>query len=316
MTTDTAPRGAALERPSQPRTLGSSQLAWRRLRRNPLSMLGLAIIVAFVLTALLAPVIAPPKEGARDPYMMPHEGYSPDPQPPRPGHPLGTTEQAFDIFYGLVWGARTAFRVGLVVVATAVTIGIVLGGISGYYGGRLDETLMRIVDVFLAFPGLILAVVVVAILGPGLERVMIALALVSWPGYARLLRGEVLSIRERDFVEAAKALGASDPKIIARHVLPNSIYPVLVVSTLDMGSIVVYAAALSFLGLGAPVGYSDWGQIVSLSRSWILGSAGNALQYWYTVVFPGAALFLFTLGWNLLGDAFRDILDPRLRGST
>lgn len=290
-------------------------MAWRRLRRNPLSMLGLAIIVAFVLTALLAPAIAPPKTGARDPYMMPHEGYSPDPQPPRPGHPLGTTEQAFDIFYGLVWGARTAFRVGLAVVATSVTIGIVMGGISGYYGGRLDEILMRVVDVFLAFPGLILAVVVVAILGPGLEKVMVALALVSWPGYSRLLRGEVLSVRERDFIEAARALGASDLKIIARHVLPNSIYPVLVVSTLDMGSIVVAAAALSFLGLGAPVGYSDWGQIISLSRGWILGSAGNSFQYWYTVVFPGAALFLFTLGWNLLGDAFRDILDPRLRGS-
>ncbi|MDQ7840159.1 MAG: ABC transporter permease [bacterium] len=290
-------------------------MAWRRLRRNPLSMLGLAIIMAFVLTALLAPVIAPPKADARDPYMMPHEGYSPDPQPPRPGHPLGTTEQAFDIFYGLVWGARTAFRVGLAVVATSVTIGILVGGISGFYGGRLDEIMMRIVDVFLAFPGLILAVVVVAILGPGLEKVMIALALVSWPGYARLLRGEVLSVRERDFIEAARALGASDLKVISRHVLPNSIYPVLVVSSLDMGSIVVAAAALSFLGLGAPVGYSDWGQIISLSRSWILGAAGNAFQFWYTVVFPGAALFLFTLGWNLLGDAFRDILDPRLRGS-
>ncbi len=316
MTTNTATHGAVLEQPAHPRTLSSWQMAWRRLRRNPLSMLGLAIIVTFVLTALLAPVIAPPKEGARDPYMMPHEGYSPDPQPPRAGHPLGTTEQAFDIFYGLVWGARTAFRVGLVVVATAVTIGIIMGGISGYYGGRLDEILMRIVDIFLAFPGLILAVVVVAILGPGLEKVMIALALVSWPGYARLLRGEVLSVRERDFIEAARALGASDLKVIARHVLPNSIYPVLVVSTLDMGSIVVAAAALSFLGLGAPVGYSDWGQIISLSRGWILGGAGNALQFWYTVVFPGAALFLFTLGWNLLGDAFRDILDPRLRGST
>lgn len=304
-----------LARQAVPRSLSTWQLAWLRFRRNPLSMLGLVIIVGFVVVGLLAPLIAPPQPGARDPYMMPHVGYSPDPQPPRPGHPFGTTEQAFDIYYGLVWGTRTAFRVGLIVVATSVVIGIVLGGISGFYGGRVDETLMRIVDVFLAFPGLILAVVVVAILGPGLTKVMIALALVSWPGYARLLRGEVLSVRERDFVDAARALGASDGKIIARHVLPNSIYPVLVVSTLDMGSIVVAAAALSFLGLGAPVGYSDWGQIISLSRSWILGSAGDAFKFWYTVAFPGGALFLFTLGWNLLGDAFRDILDPRLRGS-
>ncbi len=299
-----------------PRSLSTWQLAWLRFRRNPLSLLGLCIVVAFVLVAALAPLIAPPAAGARDPYMMPHEGYSPDPRPPRPGHPFGTTEQAFDIYYGIVWGARTAFRVGVAVVATSVVIGITVGGISGFYGGRVDETLMRIVDVFLAFPGLILAVVIVAVLGPGLVKVMIALALVSWPSYARLLRGEVLSVRERDFVDAARSVGASDLKILGRHVLPNSIYPVLVVSTLDMGSIVVWAAALSFLGLGAPVGYSDWGQIISLSRSWILGSAGNALAFWYTVVFPGAALFLFTLGWNLLGDAFRDILDPRLRGST
>lgn len=298
-----------------PRSLSTWQLAWLRFRRNPLSMLGLVIILLFIVVALLAPAIAPPPAGARDPYMMPHEGYSPDPQPPRPGHPLGTTEQAFDIYYGLIWGARTAFRVGLIVVATSVVIGIALGGISGFYGGRVDEALMRVVDIFLAFPGLILAVVVVTILGPGLMNVMVALALVGWPGYARLLRAEVLSVRERDFVDAARAMGASDLKIMIRHLLPNSVYPVLVVSSLDMGSIVVAAAALSFLGLGAPVGYSDWGQIISLSRNWILGSAGSAFRFWYTVVFPGAALFLFTLGWNLLGDAFRDILDPRLRGA-
>ncbi len=299
-----------------PVTLSTWQIAVLRFRRNPLSMMGLVIIVGFVLIALLAPVLAPPAPNVRDPFMMPHAGYSPDPQPPRAGHPFGTTEQAFDIYYGFVWGARTAFRVGLIVVVTSVVIGILVGGVAGYYRGRVDEILMRIVDIFLAFPGLILAVVIVAILGPGLDNVMIALALVGWPGYARLLRGEILSVRERDYVEAARAMGASDPKIIIRHVLPNSIYPILVVSSLDMGSIVVAAAALSFLGLGAPVGYADWGQIISLSRNWIIGSGGNAFIFWYTVVFPGIALVLFTLGWNLLGDAFRDILDPRLRGST
>lgn len=299
-----------------PVTLSTFQIAVLRFRRNPLSLMGLIIIVSFVLVALLAPVIAPPAASARDPYMMPHVGYSPDPQPPRPGHVFGTTEQAFDIYYGIVWGARTAFRVGLIVVATSVVIGIAVGGVAGYYRGRVDEILMRVVDIFLAFPGLILAVVVVAILGPSLFNVMVALALVGWPGYARLLRGEILSVRERDFVEAARAMGANDLKIIARHVLPNAIYPVLVVSSLDMGSVVVAAAALSFLGLGAPIGYADWGQIISLSRNWIIGSGGNAFAFWYTVVFPGTALVLFTLGWNLLGDAFRDILDPRLRGST
>lgn len=305
-----------LAEPTLPVTLSGWQIAVLRFRRNPLSMLGLFIVVGFILMALLAPLLAPPEPTARDPYMMPHAGYSPDPQPPRPGHPFGTTEQAFDIYYGIVWGARTALRVGLIVVTVSVAIGIVVGGIAGYYRRRIDEALMRVVDIFLAFPGLILAVVIVAILGPGLTNVMIALALVGWPGYARLLRGEILSVRERDYVEAARAMGAGDAKIILRHVLPNSIYPLLVVSSLDMGSIVVLAAALSFLGLGAPVGYADWGQIIALSRNWIIGSGGNAFVFWYTVVFPGTALVFFTLGWNLLGDAFRDILDPRLRGST
>ncbi|MDQ7849178.1 MAG: ABC transporter permease [Armatimonadota bacterium] len=305
-----------LVRPELAVALSTWQIAVRRFRRNPLSLMGLILIAGFILMAVLAPLLAPPPPNARNPYMMPHAGYSPDPQPPRPGHPFGTTEQAFDIYYGIIWGARTAFRVGLLVVAISVLIGVLVGSVAGYFRGRVDEFLMRVVDIFLAFPGLILAVVVVAILGPGLENVLIALALVSWPGYARLLRGEILSVRERDYVEAARAMGASDIKIILRHILPNSIYPVLVVSSLDMGSIVVTAAALSFLGLGAPIGYADWGQIISLSRNWIIGAGGSAFAFWYTVVFPGAALVLFTLGWNLLGDAFRDILDPRLRGAT
>lgn len=306
----------SLARRALPQTVSGWQLAVQRFRRNPLSLLGLGLIVIFTLMAVLAPLLAPPAPAARNPYMMPFAGYGADPQPPRPGHPFGTTEQSFDIYYGIIWGARTAFRVGLLVVVISAAIGIVVGGLAGFYRGRADEILMRIVDVFLAFPGLVLAVVIVAVLGPGLENVLIALALVGWPGYARLLRGEILSVRERDFVEAARAMGAGDGAIILRHVLPNSIYPILVVASLDMGSIVVLAAALSFLGLGAPVGYADWGQIIALSRNWIIGAGGNAFLYWYTVVFPGAALVLFTLAWNLLGDAFRDILDPRLRGSS
>ncbi|MBI4279559.1 MAG: ABC transporter permease [Armatimonadetes bacterium] len=307
----------ALRRPASPPTVTTTGLGWfvRRLRRNPLSLLGAGIILFFVAVAIFAPVIARPPENARNPYFIPHEGYSPDPQPPSPGHLFGTTEQQFDIFYGLVWGTRTAFRVGLTVVASTVLIGIVLGGISGYYGGAVDEALMRVVDIFLAFPGLVLAVVIVAILGQGLEKVMIALVLVSWPGYSRLLRGEVLSVRERQFVEAARAMGVRDVKIIARHVLPNSIYPVLVVASFDMALVVITAAALSFLGLGAPVGYADWGQLISLSRNWIIGTVGAPFKFWYTIVFPSAAIFLYVLGWNLLGDAFRDILDPRLRGA-
>ncbi len=190
-----------------------------------------------------------------------------------------------------------------------------LGSIAGYYGRRLDEIVMRITDVFLAFPSLVLAVVITAVLGKGLDKVMIAIAIVGWPTYARYLRGDILSVKQRDFVEAARAAGAGDLRIITRHVIPNAIYPLLVVAAFDMGIIVLVAAALSFLGLGAEVGYADWGQLINMSRSWILGVPGNPFIYWFTVVFPGAAIFLFVLGWNLLGDAFRDILDPRLRGS-
>ncbi|MEK9145060.1 MAG: ABC transporter permease, partial [Elusimicrobiota bacterium] len=175
----------------------------------------------------------------------------------------------------------------------------------------VDETLMRLTDVVLAFPDIVLAVVVVAVLGPGLFKVMIAVTLVSWPSYARLLRGEVLSVKEREFVLAARALGASDARILLRHILPNCVYPLLVLASLSMGRIVVTAAALSFLGLGSPLGYADWGQLMSLSRNWILGSSGNPFEFWHTVLIPGTAIFLFVLGWNLLGDAARDILDPR-----
>ncbi|MDR5682982.1 MAG: ABC transporter permease [Armatimonadota bacterium] len=288
----------------------------RRMRRNPLSIAGLVLVCFFVLVAILAPVLAPPPEGWRNPYQIPNETFAPDPRPPRPGYPFGTTSEQYDLYYGVVWGTRTAFRVSLTVIAISVAVGLVIGGLAGYRGGLVDEVFMRITDVFLAFPGLILAVVIVAILGKGLDKVLMALALVSWPTYTRLLRGEILSAKERDFVEAARALGASDFRVFFRHVLPNTIYPVVVYGSLDMGSVVISAAALSFLGLGAEVGYADWGQLINLSRPWIIGAPGNALQYWYTLVYPGLAISLFVLGWNLLGDAFRDIMDPKLRGQT
>jgi peptide/nickel transport system permease protein len=287
----------------------------RRMRRSPLSVAGLLIVALFIAVAVLAPLLASPAAGTRDPYLIPHEGFLPDPQPPRAGHPLGTTGNQYDLYYGIVWGTRTAFRVAVVVVAISVAIGVLLGTIAGYYGARIDEILMRITDVFLAFPGLVLAVVVTAVLGKGLDKVMIAIALVNWPTYARLLRGDILSVRQRDYVEAARAMGGGDLRIMLRHVIPNAIYPFLVYAAFDMGLIVLVAAALSFLGLGAEIGYADWGQLINMSRSWILGVPGDPFIYWYTVVFPGAVIFLFVLGWNLLGDAFRDILDPRLRGS-
>jgi peptide/nickel transport system permease protein len=289
---------------------------WRfmlhQLRRNPLSLAGIIILLTFVIVAVFAPLIAPPPEGHIDPYVIPRDGYSPVPQPPSGEHYFGTTEGQYDIFYGVVWGARSAFKIGLAVIGMVLIIGIVLGSLAGYFGGIVDEIIMRVTDVFLAFPALILAMAIVAALGPGLNSVLIAITVVSWPSYARVIRGDILAIREEDYVEAARGVGASHLRIIARHILPNSIYPALIMASLDIGAVVLAAAALSFLGLGTPVGYADWGQMIQFARNWIVGPPSDPLAYWYTVTIPGLFILFFVLGWNLLGDAFRDILDPRL----
>ncbi|MDE2038726.1 MAG: ABC transporter permease [Elusimicrobia bacterium] len=285
----------------------------KKLLSNPSSLAGLALIVFFAAVAVAAPFLARPPKGARNPYLIPQDGYSSEPARPSAKHWFGTTESQYDLYYGMVWGTRTAFEVALFVVVTSLFIGILLGGAAGFYGGWIDEILMRGTDVVLAFPDLVLAVVIVSVTRPGLFNAMISVMLVSWPSYARLLRGDVLSIKERDFVAAARALGASDARILFRHIIPNCVYPLLVLASLSMGRIVITAAALSYLGLGAPVGYADWGQLISLSRNWIMGGSGNSFQYWHTLLIPGAAIFLFVLGWNLLGDAVRDVLDPRQR---
>jgi peptide/nickel transport system permease protein len=297
-----------------PRLLESGwHRALRRFRRSPLSVLGAAIILFFIALAILAPFLAHP--AGRDPYMIPHSGYAAEPRPPGPGHPLGTTEEQFDLYYGVVWGARTAFLVAITVIATCIVTAIAFGSLSGYYGGLVDEIVMRVTDIFLAFPSLILAVVIVAVLGPSVRNLVIAIAAVQWPVYTRLLRGEILGVRDMEYVQAARALGGNDVAIIVRHILPNTVYPIVILASLDIGSIVILFAALSFLGLGVPPGYADWGQLINLSRNWIAGTAGDPFTYWYTLIVPGTAIFLFVLGWNLLGDAFRDVFDPRLQGS-
>lgn len=284
-----------------------------KLVTNPLSLIGIVLILFFVTIAVAAPWITKPEYANH--YIIPRDGYSSTPQPPSFSHPMGTTEGQYDIFYGIVWGTRTAFRIGLLVVAGILLIGVTVGAIAGYYGGILDEIIMRLTDIFLTFPFLVAAMVMVVLLGRGLNHVMIALVVFGWMGYARMIRGDILAIKEIDYVAAARAVGASDFRIIFRHVLPNAIYPVFVMSTMDIGSMVLTAAALSFLGLGSQVGYADWGQMISFARNWILGTDANPFAYWYTVIYPGLAIVLFVLGWNLVGDAFRDILDPRMRGS-
>ncbi len=307
------------------------------LLTTPISIAGLLIILAFIFMAVFAPLLAPPPTPIWDTTLIPRDGFSSEPRPPGTPwersapqtipfwytpltgnsewvHLLGTTSGQYDIWYGIVWGSRTALVIGFVVVMASFVIGVVVGAVAGFYGGWIDEVLMRVVEIFIAFPFLVGALILTSVLVPKMGRSIwpasIALIVFGWTTYARLLRGDILATKEREYVEAARASGATDARLILRHIVPNAIYPTLVVLTLDMGSIVLSFAALSFLGLGVQVGYADWGQIVSHARDWIL----SLDTYWYIVVYPGLALLLYGLGWNLVGDALRDIMDPRMRG--
>ena len=283
-----------------------------RIFKNPSAVIGVILLLAFALVALLAPYIAPPKY-AHKPYMMPHKGYSMTPKPPSEKNLFGTTSGQYDIFYGCVWGTRTAFRIGIIVVVSAFLIGASLGIVAGYYGGWIDEIIMRLVDVFFAVPFTILAMAFVVRFGRGLDQIMVALILVVWRRYARVMRAGVLSVRNEDYILAARSMGVSDFRIMLRHVFPNAVYPVMVIAFMDAGSIVITAAFLSFIGLGAPIGYADWGQMLAMARNYIVGPPGEPLKYWYTIFFPGMSMVLFVLAWNLFGDALRDAFDPKLR---
>ena len=283
-----------------------------RIFRNPSAIIGFTLLLLFAAMAVLAPYIAPPQY-ADNPYLMPHKGFSPTPKPPGEKNIFGTTSGQYDIFYGVVWGTRTAFKVGLFVVCIAGLVGVTLGAIAGYFGGIIDEILMRITDVMWAIPTLVLAMAIVVAFGRGLDKIMIALAMVGWRWYVRVIRAEILTLRDQDFVQAAKIMGVSDAKIILRHILPNAIYPVLIMASMDMGSMVITAAFMSFVGLGAPKGFADWGQMVALARNYIVGPPDDPLKFWYAIVIPGGCIVLFVLAWNLIGDALRDAFDPKVR---
>jgi peptide/nickel transport system permease protein len=317
-----------------------------RLLTTPTSLIGLLLLLTFVVVAIMAPWIAPPPENARDPYMIPHDGFSPSPRPPDDEHPLGTTEGQYDIYYGVVWGTRTAFRIGVVITIFTTIVGLFIGSISAYYGGWLDEILMRIVEIFQAFPFLLAAITLTSVLQTiyGREEAglliflakilaliafghslvesvdpiqlqiltgMLAIIVFGWMTYARVIRGNILALRELDYVQAARVIGVRNRRILFRHLLPNAVFPVLVLASMDIGAYVLTFAALSFLGLGAQRGYADWGQMISFARNWIPSLA----THWYIVVYPGMAIVLFVLAWNLVGDVLRDVLDPRLTGS-
>ena len=280
---------------------------------NPVSIIGTIIVFCYVVIAIFAPLLAPPQIPSQ-PYLIPRSGFQAEPQAPSAAHPLGTTQGQYDIYYGVIWGTRTAFKIGLIVTSLAVLIGATIGSVSAYLGGWVDEVLQRVVEIFLAFPFLMAALTLATVLGAqihnGLITGMIALIAFGWPGYARLIRGDILSVKERDYVLAAEALGIPKRRILLRHVIPNAMYSLMVVASLDIGTNVLTFAALSFLGVGTPTGYADWGQLLSFARNWI----PTLSQYWYIVVYPGVALLLFVLGFNLIGDAFRDALDPKMRG--
>jgi len=316
----------------------------KKLLRNPTSLAGVILLFIFAVIAAAAPMIAPVPETSRNPYMIPRDGFSSTPRPPAPGHPLGTTEGQYDILYGVVWGTRTAFRVGVMIAFFTTLIGVSLGSIAAFYGGVIDEVLMRITEIFQAFPFLLAAITLTSVLqtiygrraagalmfaarvmalfafghnptkpvDPIQLRIltgMLAITLFGWMTYARVIRGSILSVKEKEYAMAARMIGAGNMRILFRHLLPNAIFPVIVIASMRIGSYVLTFAALSFLGLGAQLGYADWGQMISFARNWIPSLA----DHWHIVAYPGLAIVLFVLSWNLVGDILRDIFDPRMR---
>jgi len=279
----------------------------RRLSYNKSAIFGLTIVLIFILCAILAGYIAPndPTPSPPDltkilkPGFWTREGVE--------GMPLGTDELGRCILSRILYGARVSLSVGFVAVGIATLLGVFLGVTAGYYGGWVDAVVMRIVDIMFAFPALLLAIAIVAVIGRGLDKAMIAIGIVYTPQMARIMRGSVLYIKEMEYIEAQKAIGSSNLRIIFRHIMPNSIAPIIVYGTLMLATAILDCAALGFLGLGAQPPTPEWGAMLSRSYSYIISGA------WWAATFPGIAILLSVLGLNLLGDGLRDILDPRLK---
>jgi len=274
----------------------------REVLRNPTTLIGVALIVAMIGMAIFAPLLIEPN--TPNPYQMPRDWGALNEPPGTPGHFLGTTQQGGDVLYGVIWGARTSLRLSIIVVSITVVIGLIVGSLAGFLGGKIDEFLMRLVDVFLSIPELIFALAIAAVLGPSFGNIILALAAVFWVKYARIIRGQVIHIKQNEYVDAARVIGDSNLRIYMKDVLPNSITPVVVQATLDMGNVVLIGATLSFIGL-AEAGLAEWGVLVSQ------GQAGISAGRWWASTFPGLMVFLWALAFNLVGDGLRDILDPR-----
>jgi len=302
-----AEEGRFLEKPTS-----VWRIVWRRLLRRKTGVTGLIIIGFWVVVALLAPVIAThdpirgllgDEEGVqrRDPPCIHALGCPED----QPEHYLGLDGNARDEFSRLIYGSRVSLTIGITTVTSAILVGAALGAIAGYFGGWIDNVVMRVMDVVLGFPALLLAIAIVAVLGPGLTNALLAIAIVTIPQYARVMRASVLSIKELDFVSASRALGASNFRILFNRVIPNALTPLVVLGTLGIAGAILEAAGLSFLGLGAQPPTPEWGTMLGQERNQVFTAP-------HLVFFPGVAIMLIVLGFNLLGDGLRDALDPRL----
>jgi len=272
-----------------------------RFRQTPLSLVGLAMVVFIVLVGIFGPFFVPFPEDTTGNTRMEARLSEPDDT-----YFWGTDEVGRDVFSRTVVATRTSLLIAVIVLVIAIAIGVPLGAMSGFMGGYVDEAIMRITDIFLTVPALVLAMAMATALGSGMVNAMIAISLVWWPGFARLTRGQVLALREQDFIESARAVGASSPRIIFRHVLPNVLSPVLIKASTDMGFAILVAAGLGFIGVGVQPPRPEWGVMISEGRNMLR-------EAWWISVFPGAAMFITVLGFNLLGDGLRDIFDPRMR---
>lgn len=272
-------------------------IIWRRFRKNALAVAGLAIILCLAGVALLAPLVAPYKPTAINVYNVL--------SPPSATHPFGTDELGRDVLSRMIWGSRISLTVGFVAVGIAITIGTIVGAVAGFYGGRVDAVLMRFVDIMLAFPTFFLILAVIAIVEQSITTIMIIIGVTGWMDVARLVRAEFLSLKERDFVAAARAIGAGDRRIIFRHVIPNALSPVFVAATFGIAGAILTESALSFLGLGVVPPDPSWGNILTAGKD-------NITVAWWLSLFPGLAILVTVLSYNLVGEGLRDALDPRL----
>ena len=270
-------------------------------RRNPLFITGMAVVAALVIAALFAPYITPYPQDA-----LHGINFAEKLKPPSLQHLFGADALGRDIFTRVVFGARMSLKIGLTVILLSLAIGVPLGLIAGFFGGKIDEIIMRLTDMFLAFPPILLPLAIAAALGASIINAMIAIAISWFPWYVRLIRAQVLTVKEELYVESARSIGVSRPLIICRHILPNVLSPVIIQASMDMGYAILLAASLSFIGVGAKPPTVEWGLMITSARAYFL-------DYWWTVTFPGLAIFVSVLAFNLVGDGLRDILDPKIR---